>query len=262
MANENTRKVISVALSVCLVCSVLVSTAAVLLREKQEENRRLERVKNILEAAGLWEQDIDADALYKTRIRSEIVELKSGELLDAEDIGSRFDPEAFSVKAVTKDPSFSRDLPQEKDLARIQRIPTHMVIYRVTDGKKTLKTILPIYGMGLWSKMYGFIALDQDWRTISGFTFYEHAETPGLGGEIDNPRWKALWIGKQAFDSDGRLRIRVVKGSVDAIDPERAYRIDGLSGSTLTTRGVDQTVRFWLGDDGYGPFIRRMREEG
>jgi Na+-transporting NADH:ubiquinone oxidoreductase subunit C len=137
-----------------------------------------------------------------------------------------------------------------------------MVIYRVIEDDITVRYILPIYGMGLWSTMYGFIALNRDLSTIDGFTFYEHAETPGLGGEIDNPGWKRIWIGKQAFDSEGKLRIHVIKNHVDAADPDAVYTVDGLSGSTLTTRGVDQTVRFWLGEGGYGSFIRRLREEG
>jgi len=136
-----------------------------------------------------------------------------------------------------------------------------MVIYKVLDDGEISKLILPIYGKGLWSTMYGFIALDRDLCTIKGFTFYEHGETPGLGGEVDNPRWKKSWLGKQAFDENGNCRIHVIKGKVDMNDTNAIYKVDGLSGSTLTTRGVDQTVRFWLGDWGYKPFLDKMRGE-
>jgi Na+-transporting NADH:ubiquinone oxidoreductase subunit C len=141
-------------------------------------------------------------------------------------------------------------------------MPKFMVLYRVLEKGRTIKYILPVYGKGLWSTMYGFIALDTDLTTIQGFTFYEHGETPGLGGEVDNPRWKQIWVGKQAYDAEGRVQIRVIKGRVDPSAPEARFQIDGLSGSTLTTRGVDNLVRFWLGPDGYGPTMERLREEG
>jgi Na+-transporting NADH:ubiquinone oxidoreductase subunit C len=119
--------------------------------------------------------------------------------------------------------------------------------------------ILPIEGKGLWSTLYGFIALAPDATTIEGITFYEHGETPGLGGEIDNPSWKALWPGRRAFNDRGETAIEVIKGQAGppAEDP---YRVDGLSGATLTGRGVSHLVRFWLSEDGFGPFLDQVRE--
>jgi Na+-transporting NADH:ubiquinone oxidoreductase subunit C len=110
--------------------------------------------------------------------------------------------------------------------------------------------------------MFGFLALDADFRTIRGFTFYEHGETPGLGGEIDNPRWQKKWQGKLAFSEDGQVMIEVLRGSVEAGDPLAPYRVDGISGATKTTQGVQGLVRFWLGENGYGPFLDRAAEEG
>ena len=109
--------------------------------------------------------------------------------------------------------------------------------------------------------MFGFVALGSDLRTIEGFTFYEHGETPGLGGEVDNPNWKKTWQGKKAFGEDWEVKIEVIKGRVDPSSDKAKYQVDGLSGSTLTTRGVDYLVKFWLGDNGYGPFLKRLREE-
>jgi len=261
MSNDSTKKTLMVALGVCLVCSILVSTAAVALKGIQKENQKQEKLKNILEAAGLMERGIDLDGVYQERIQPVLVELAFGRIIQggaAEDLS----PERFDLKAVAKNEAYSRLIPTEKDMAQIKRMPTHMVVYFVKEGMDTVKTILPIYGKGLWSTMYGFIALGNDLITIEGFTFYEHGETPGLGGEIDNPRWKRLWVGKQAFDVEGNLRINVIKGQVDGSSPDAKYQVDGLSGSTLTTRGVDQTVRFWLGGEGYGPFLERMKEEG
>ena len=136
-----------------------------------------------------------------------------------------------------------------------------MQIYEVVDkDDHVTKLILPVYGKGLWSTMYGFLAIGNDLITIEGITFYEHGETPGLGGEIDNPRWKAIWKGKKAFDDKGNVIIEVIKGIVDRTSPSSDHQIDGLSGSTLTTRGVDYTIKYWLGEEGYGPYIDQLRK--
>jgi len=149
-----------------------------------------------------------------------------------------------------------------KDIASIIKMPKFVAIYKVNGDDGIDKFILPIYGKGLWSTMYGFIALDKDLHTIKGFTFYEHGETPGLGGEVDNPKWKSQWVGKQAFDENWNLKIEVLKGLVDPTSDKAIYQIDGLSGSTLTTRGVSNLVRFWLSEEGYQPFISKLRAEG
>jgi len=109
--------------------------------------------------------------------------------------------------------------------------------------------------------MYGFIALDRDLKTVRGFTIYDHGETPGLGGEVDNPRWKRSWKGKQAFDEAGNLMINVVKGAVDVSRPDAPYHIEGLSGATLTTQSLNGMVRFWLGENGYSTLIQKLRED-
>jgi Na+-transporting NADH:ubiquinone oxidoreductase subunit C len=112
--------------------------------------------------------------------------------------------------------------------------------------------------MGLWSILYGYLALDTDLTTIRGITFYEQGETAGLGGEVENPRWKALWPGRRAFDERGNVKIQVKKG-VAGPPAEDPYQVDGLSGATLTSRGVTNMIRFWLGPDGFGPFIAQLR---
>jgi Na+-transporting NADH:ubiquinone oxidoreductase subunit C len=169
--------------------------------------------------------------------------------------------ESFYFIEVASYPDLSTRIDPDDDIADIKRKPKYMVIYEVLEGDRIDKYILPIYGKGLWSTLYGFIALDSDLQTIKGLTFYEHGETPGLGGEVDNPRWKEQWKGKQAFDDEGKITIEVIKGIVDRSSPESKYQIDGLSGSTITTRGVDYLVKFWLGDQGYGPFFANQKGE-
>ena len=152
-------------------------------------------------------------------------------------------------------------IPSSEDIAQLKRMPKYMAVYFVKEDGEIKEIILPIYGKGLWSTMYGFMALDSDLQTIRGFTFYEHGETPGLGGEVDNPNWKKIWKGKKAFDEEWNVKIEVIKGRVDPSSDNAKYQIDGLSGSTLTTRGVDNLVKFWLGDNGYGPFLEKTERE-
>ncbi|MGB5809872.1 MAG: FMN-binding protein, partial [Polyangiales bacterium] len=110
--------------------------------------------------------------------------------------------------------------------------------------------------------MYGFIALEPDGNTVADVTFYDHAETPGLGDQIADPAWRARWREKRLYDPSGSLRFEVVKGSVAKEDPLAPYRVDGISGATLTGNGVTHLIRYWLGDHGYGKYLQRLREGG
>jgi Na+-transporting NADH:ubiquinone oxidoreductase subunit C len=121
--------------------------------------------------------------------------------------------------------------------------------------------ILPVYGPGLWSTMRGFLAVDPDGNTIRGLRFYEHAETPGLGDQIDKPAWRAQWAGKKLYANGSQPRIEVIKGFVDASSPDSAYQVDGLAGATLTGRGVTNLIRYWSGPDAFGPYLAKRRSE-
>ena len=261
MSGESNTKNILVVLGVCLVCSVLVSTAAVSLNRIQKTNKQLDKSKNILMAGDLLTDNANIEEIFQEKIRSDIIELSTGNTVPEEEYNDVLNIENFDIKAMAKDPEYGVDIPSDKDLAQIKRMPKHMAIYKVVENDQVQKFILPIYGKGLWSTMYGLVAIDKDLKTVSGFTYYEHGETPGLGGEVDNPRWKQIWKGKQIFDDQWNLQIKVIKGKVDKSRPEAKYQIDGLAGSTLTTRGIDRTIRFWLGESGYGRFIRKLREE-
>jgi len=262
MSNESTKKTVLVTLGVCFVCSILVSTAAVTLRGIQRRNQEQEKLKNILIAGDLISgseklESEKIEKIYQGHIKAIIVDLRNGNILPDSLYTDQLNPDSYDIKSAVKDPDLSRDI-EENDIAQIGRMPVYIVVYQVIESGEIQKIILPIFGKGLWSTMYGFIALSQNLKTVTGFTIYEHGETPGLGGEVDNPQWKKLWIGKQAFDDNRAVRIEVIKGKTDPADPETIYRVDGLSGSTLTTRGVDQMVKFWLGDQGYGPFLRQL----
>ncbi|MCW8848516.1 MAG: Na(+)-translocating NADH-quinone reductase subunit C [Melioribacteraceae bacterium] len=263
MASESITKTIGVVVAICFVAAIFVSSAAVGLKAKQEENKRIDLLKNILIAGDLYKSDAtDIKSTFAEKVTGEIVDLESGEIVPESKYDKILNLEEFDIKTVAKSSQYGKVISPDKDIASIQRMPKKVAIYEVKSGDAIEKYIFPLYGKGLWSTMYGFIALDKDLRTIKGFTFYEHGETPGLGGEVDNPKWKQQWVGKQAFNEEWELKIEVIKGLVDQTSEKAKYQVDGLSGSTLTTRGVSNLVRFWLGEEGYEPFITKLRSEG
>lgn len=244
------------ATAVCIVCAVVVSSSAVSLKERQETNAALEKQRNVLFAAGFLEpgEKVGAEEIARRfeRIRMVVIDRKTGrELPDV-------DPRTFDQRQTAADPETSIRAPE--NAARVRRLPDEALVYEIEgedggfDG-----VVLPIEGYGLWSTLYGFIALESDLETIRGLTFYEHGETAGLGGEVDNPRWKARWPGRKAFGEDGEPEITVIRGFAGppAEDP---YRVDGLSGATLTSRGVTNLVHFWLGDQGFAPYLEDLAE--
>ncbi len=250
-SKDTVGKTIGVALALCIVCSVVVSTAAVMLKPAQQANVQEDRQRNILAAAGLLDESVPVADQF-AGIEARIVDLRTGEFSD------EIDPEGFQPIQAAKDPALSQRLSGDTDTANIGRREDFGIVYLVGNPDNPETVILPIRGAGLWGQMFGFLALEGDLSTVAGIGFYEHKETPGLGGEVDNPRWKGLWPGKRAF-RDGEVAIEVIKGTVDRSSPEAAYRVDGLSGSTLTTRGVNNLVRFWLGENGFGPFLANLK---
>ena len=257
MQQHSNAYIIGFAAAVCLVCSIIVSSTAVALRPRQAQNKELDRQKQVLIVAGLMQVDESVEAaevqrLFDESIIARVVDLSTGAYDESVDTAT------YDQRKATKDPAMSRTA--DPNSAGIRRLPYKAVVYqKVVDGEVEM-LILPIEGAGLWSTLYGFIALASDTTTIEGITFYEHGETPGLGGEIDNPSWKALWPGRQAFDDNGEIAIEVIKGNAGppADDP---YRVDGLSGATITARAVSHLVQFWLADDGYGPYLDQFRAD-
>jgi len=246
------------ATAVCVVCAVVVSAAAVTLKERQQQNIELDRKKNVLLAAGIVKAGekpsrAEVETQFGT-IDAVAVDLRTGQEDPA------FTVEGYDQKKSLSDPEAS--YPAPANAAGIQRLPNHAVVYQVRDeGGGLAMLILPVEGKGLWSTLYGFLALDADLNTIRGLTFYQHGETPGLGGEVDNPRWKGLWQGRQAFDAAGEPVIAVARG-VAGPPEEDPHRVDGLSGATLTARGVTYLVQFWLGENGFGPYLDHVEKGG
>jgi len=251
VGNDSISKTFSVALALCIVCAVVVSSAAVILRPTQEVNKLLDLKSNILASAGLLQQGVSIETQFE-QISTRIVDLETGRFTDAVDAAS------YDQRKASKDPALSIALDPKQDPAKIKRRANYATVYLLETEQGIEKIILPIKGYGLWSTLYGFLALESDLQTVAGIGFYEHTETPGLGGEIDNPRWKAGWVGKQAY-RQGEVVINVLKGKVDMSREGADSQIDGLAGATLTTRGVDNLVRYWLGDEGFRPLINHLQ---
>lgn len=262
MQRDSTAYTLIVAAVLCVVCSLLVSGAAVGLRSRQQANQLLDKRKNVLIAAGLIEKggasDEKVQQIFKNRLESKLIDLASGEPVDPSAVD--FDVDAFDPIEAARSAEYGVGITAEQDIAGIKRRAKYAMVYIVNDDSgKLSQLVLPIYGKGLWSTMYGFLALDADLNTVTGITFYDHGETPGLGGEIENPRWQASWDGKQVYDQEGDVELSVVKGSAAVEGEDAAYEIDGLSGATITSRGVSEMIHYWLGPNGFKPYLDRLR---
>ncbi|MEM7000200.1 MAG: Na(+)-translocating NADH-quinone reductase subunit C [Pseudomonadota bacterium] len=249
----------TVAVAICLVCSIIVSGIAVALKPMQQENRLLDQKQNILRAAGMLpqgssvdEQGRGVDELF-AQFEVKVVDLETGEYID--DI----DPNTFDPVKSAKDPAVSTSLSAAQDIATIRRRENASLVYLKTEDGQLDKLVLPVRGYGLWGTLFGYLALDSDLNTISGLGFYTHKETPGLGGEVDNPRWKAQWPGVRVFDAAGSPDVRLVKRRSPAGNAEAGREVDALSGATFTTRGVQNLVNFWTGELGFGPYISKLK---
>ena len=244
------------ATAICIVCGILVSSFAVSLEDLQDENVALDKQKRVLEAVGLLQPGEPIDEAQVAErfapIEPVLVELASGEAVDGE-------AATFDQQRRARDPATSTEAPD--NLAKVKRVPDQALLYEVRgDGGELEMVVLPIEGLGLWGTLYGFLALDADTTTVRGITYYQHKETPGLGGEVDNPRWKDRWPGRRAFDADGKVSLAVIKGFADSPEQD-PHRVDGLAGATITSNGVTNMLEFWLGENGFEPYLNRIRAE-
>ncbi|WP_413191314.1 Na(+)-translocating NADH-quinone reductase subunit C [Psychrobacter sp. AT9] len=258
---SNNAKTISVALTLCLVCSVLVSAVAVGLKPAQVENARLDRNKNILVAADMYDAESDTADDVAERFKDfevKIIDLNKGNYVDDAALKAAGIPDrnAYDASQATKNKALSDDL-GDNDPASIGRKPKYAKVYvKNDDAGKPEMVVLPIQGYGLWGTIYGFLTLESDMNTIKGISFYEHKETPGLGARIEEPKWRAMWTGIHSYDENGDVATGVTKAG----NPKDNW-VDGISGATLTSRGVSNMIQFWLGEQGYKPYLDLLREQ-
>lgn len=221
---------------VTISCSILLAAAANLLKERQQENIALDIQKNILASAGLGSAEMERAEilkLYNEYIRSKVINTSGKEVSDK--------------KVEQIDPKKDVDL---------------LPFYYAEDNGEVLAYIVPISGKGLWSTIYGYLALEKDLNTVKGITFYQHGETPGLGGEIEKDWFKDNFKGKKIISSNGELvSVNVVKGKVEGRIPadQVDHFVDGISGSTLTGNGLNQFLKQDL--EIYEPYFKTIREE-
>ena len=229
----------------CVACAVIVSVTAVSVRPEQNLNIENEKKLKILAAAGIVTDEVEKEF---SNIETLYVDFASGQLVQVE---NNYDHIKASASAQS-----SSIVPKDQDIAILKRRENIAPIYVwYSEEEQIQKVVLPIRGYGLWGTLYGYISLDSDLNTVKGIEYYDHKETPGLGGEVDNPDWKSDWDGKKVYDSSGKVILYVTKGP-----SSEDYEIDGISGATLTSNGVTNMIRYWLGENGYGPVLQKLRE--
>lgn len=269
LPNDSFEKTLAVAFALCLVGAVLVSGSAVILKPLQVSNKAADEKTNILEVVGMLDEKTNVDEAFK-KFEAKIVDLETGDYVTG------FDPATFDQRKAAKDPALGVEIPADKDIAKIGRKSKYAKVYLVKEEGKVKAVILPVNGYGLWSTMYGFMALEGDGQTVIGLNLFDQAETPGLGGEVVNPKWKALWKGKKVYKEAseagqefqnkhhtevGEPVLSLVKGSVDPSKPGAQHQVDGLAGATLTSNGVNNLVKYWLGSEGFAPYLAKLRSQ-
>jgi len=263
MSRDSLRNTLVVAGSVCAVCALVVSAAAVGLKPLQEHWIRVDTQRNILLAAAADNEERErfkrmtgneVSEFFDQNFQNIIIDLATGE--DVTDQYTAEERVAFRQieAAELRKPGMFEDIPGDQDRAQIKRRELRSHVYIRQD--ETVRYVFPIRGKGLWSTLKGFIALYPDLQTVAYITFYAHAETPGLGGEVDNLNWKGHWDGKELFDQQGRVVLTVVKG-----EGSNDREADGLSGATITAKGVENMLKYWMGDNAFGPYLQRLRSQ-
>lgn len=255
MQRNSATYTLGFAAGVCIVCSVIVATAAVALKPMQQRNVRLDRQLQVLQVAGLapYGEKLGGKEIarqFDERIEVRYVDLDTGEYAPGDSI-----PEGYEPVEAAKGDERGHAAPDNR--AGVSRMPDYGVVYLVKEQGQIEQVIIQAWGMGLWSTMYGFMALAEDGQTIKGLTFYEQGETPGLGGEVDNPKWKKHWAGRKAYGDEGKPAIVMRKGGAGP-PSEDPHGFDALSGATITSRSVQYLLNFWLGPAGYGKYLEKF----
>lgn len=258
MQRDSIANTFLVAIVLCALCGILVSASAVQLRPYQDANKLLDQQRNVLQAAGLADRNTsnaDISKIFEARVKRVVVDLRTGEIV------SDVNPDSLTPlrDAKSTDDELRMALTSDNDPAKLKGRENRTIVYQVmseSDKEKVEQYVFPIRGYGLWSTLFGFLALEADLTTIKGITYYQHGETPGLGGEVDNPAWKGQFNGKLLYDAEGNVALKVFKGGAPAGD---VHGVDALSGASITTSGVEKMIAFWFGENGFKSYIERTR---
>lgn len=246
---ETLGRTVGIVVAVCLACSIVVSSSAVGLRSLQQSNVALDKKTNILTAAGLIEMASNKQEIqdvYASRVEERFIDLSTGQYVEKPS-------EDFDMYKAAKDPDFMVKV-EGSNVGFQRRSSVASVFHVKNEAGDITRIVLPVHGSGLWDLMYGFLAVDNDGQTIRELIYYQHKETPGLGAEIQNPAWQEKWDGKKIFGDDGNVNIAVKKSAVAG----DAYAVDALSGATLTSNGVHNTLQYWAGENGFGTYLKNQ----
>ena len=252
MNKDSALNIAFVGIGLCLLCSAIISLIAIQLRSVQNENVVKDMQKKIVSSAGL-ELEYGSVENAMMNIKTIVVDLDQGKIVD-------INPNSYELSKELREEGKYKFLSAENDIASIKKREKYSKVYIEYKDDKINTLILPVRGYGLWGILYGYLAIKSDFNTVAGLEFYEHKETPGLGAEIDNPKWKALWKGKKIYQENGEVSLKVIKGNVLASSDNINYEVDGLSGATLTCNGVTNLIAYWMGSDGFLNFINNLRE--
>ena len=258
MTKDSPAKALIVVLVTALVCSSLVSAAVVLLRPIQLDNQMLERSRNIMQLTGLLaEGETPPDEEMLELFRSMDIRMVD---VDQAAFDSELYPLGFDQRRAVNNSDLGIAIPAAEDLASLGRRSRFAPVYIVFKEGELDRLILPVNGTGMWSMLYGYIALEKDLNTIAGMVFYEQNETPGLGDRIARPQWLESWQGRHLYDDQGNPRFRVAEGQVAQGSEAWLYEVDALSGATITANAVTALIHYWFGPHGYQEFLRFLRE--
>jgi Na+-transporting NADH:ubiquinone oxidoreductase subunit C len=260
MDNDSPLKAFGVVAATALVCSVLVTVAAVTLQPIQRAYQDLERIRFIVSITGVMQSvdemsELEVISIFRD-LDARIVDLDLGVFDES------FNPDTFDTRNLATDPQFSTIIPADQDVARLGTRARLATVYLVRDGDELRRIILPVYGQGMWSTIYGFIALESDLTTIAEMTIYEQGETPGIGDAILRSDWQARWRGRKLYDEQNSFRFSIAGGTIRSDSTDAAYTVDGLAGATVTTDGVMNLIRFWFGPSGFAPFLENFAATG
>ena len=247
------KYIVTFAAVLCLVCSTVVSSIAVGLKDRQDANRILDQRTMVLRVAKIVEDKEkpsyeEVDAMFQD-IETIVIDLDEGKIVDV-------DHTTVDPRKNAKRPGVSTAITDENARkAGIKSVATQQKVYLVrTPGKECV--VFPFYGNGLWSTMYGYLCVTPDLAEVVGIIYYEQGETAGLGSEVENPRWRAQWEGKKALTADNELLVKVVK---QGLAKDKTTQVDGIAGATITSVAVTFALDFWFGEQGYGPALDQIR---
>ena len=232
LPNAHPLKTVGVALLVALVCAPAVSFTAVTLKPLTEHNRLMESAASMMKIV---------ETLGIAAPKQRLITRADGQYTN-------------------RDPGTKTTLPPVRYITKIGEHENVATVYELYEEGALAMVILPVSGAGYKSTLKGYLALKADLNTVAALAFYEQDETPGIGTGILEDAWTALWKGKRVADTDGVIRLEVVKGKGKG-KGKGVFEVDGISGATRTSMGVGRLVRFWLGPNGYGPYLDRLKRE-